>query len=111
PCLATFAEQCHLAASVADDQVAPLQAGDLANPSAAGVQQTQQHVVAPCALFPSWRAAPSWWLLRGDEEFVDVAFGQDPLGQRVFEPGTLYYAADVEAQLAQAVAEAEQRFD
>ena len=45
----------------------------------------------------------------GDEEFVDVALGQDPLGQRVFEFGPLDDAADVERQIAQAMAEAKQR--
>jgi len=42
---------------------------------------------------------------------VDVALGQDALGQGVFQLGPFDDAADVERQVAQAVAEPEQRFD
>jgi len=41
---------------------------------------------------------------------VDVALGQDALGQRVLELGAFDDAAEVEGQVAEAVAETEQRF-
>jgi hypothetical protein len=41
---------------------------------------------------------------------VNVGLGKDPLGERVLETGLLDGAADVERQVAEAVAEREQRF-
>jgi hypothetical protein len=109
--LATLTVGGHLAGVAAFAQVAPGQAGDLVDAQACCVQQPQQHVVSPRACFLNRRAAAGWWLLRGDKQPVNVAFGQDALGERVLQLGPLDDSADVEGQVAEAVAKAEQRFD
>ena len=50
-------------------------------------------------------------MLRGGKQLEDVALGQDALRQRVFKFRAFDDAADVERQVAEAVAETEQRFD
>jgi hypothetical protein len=62
------------------------------------------------AAFLDRRAPAGRRPVRSNQKLMDVAFGQDALGQRVFQLGSLDHAADVEGQVAEAVAEAEQRF-
>ncbi len=83
--------------------------GDLVDAQASGVPEAQEEVVSSRACFLDRRAATSWRLLRGGEQLEDVALGQDALGQGVLQLGPLDDATDVEGQVAEVVAAAEQR--
>jgi hypothetical protein len=82
-CLATLAVGGHLA-GVATFARSRRQVSDLVNAQSSGVQQAEEHIISPRAFLLEWRALKRGRLVGGDEETVNVAFGQDPLGQRVF---------------------------
>ena len=77
--------------------VAPAKAADFADPDAGGVEQQQESTVAGIRLQA--------------EHPVDVGLRQDPLGQAVADRRQAKGAADIEGEIADAVAEGEQRFD
>ena len=97
PGLGALAPDRNLGAVAVGLHVAPAQAADFADSHGGGVEQQQENTVAGIRLQA--------------EHAVDIAFRQDSLRQAVLHGRQAQRAADIEREVADAVAEGEQRFD
>ncbi len=94
--LAAFAENSDLSAVAIGLHIPPAEPADFAYPNSGRVEQQEQ--------------SPISWIGLQAENAVDVGLGQDALGQPATQCGQPQGTANIEAQVANSVAEGKQRF-